>query len=172
VPGGSVIVMLTTDRDIAAARGFRQLDIFAASWRRTEELARRVPPRHIGTIATFPAFTGFIDRAAGPSWIAVGDALIVFDPLTSSGIAGALSDAFAAAPAILAGLNAAAAEDAARAYGRYADATLKRYLRQRRQFYNAERRWPGSPFWARRASSPDLYPIEQARRVEGGAASK
>jgi flavin-dependent dehydrogenase len=157
LPSGGAIVMLTTDQDIAAVRRFRNPEVFAQVWRRTDELAQLVPPPcQPYPITIYPAFSGFINRAAGPGWIAVGDALIAFDPLTSSGIAGALSDALSALPVILAELDTGKADDAARTYSRSADATLKRYLGERQHRYNTERRWSESAFWARRAGSrPD-----------------
>ncbi len=154
LPGGGAIVTLMTDRDIAVARKFRNPEIFAQAWRQTEELALLVlPPRDPPAVTIFPAFSGFIDRAAGPGWIAVGDALLAFDPLTSSGIAGALSDALSAVPVIVEELDTGKADDAARTYSRAADATLKRYLRERQNRYHAERRWSEAPFWARRVGS-------------------
>jgi flavin-dependent dehydrogenase len=157
LPAGGAIVMLATDHDIAAERGFRNPKRFAQAWRETNELVRLAPvPCQPFSVTIFPAFSSFINRAAGPNWIAVGDALAAFDPITSSGIAGALSDALRAVPVILAGLETGKAEDAARSYSRSADATLRRYLSERQRRYATERRWPESAFWARRAGSgPD-----------------
>lgn len=157
LPGGGALVMLVTDRDIMARHQFRDPEMFAQAWRRTDRLARLMPPpRPPFPIAIFPAFSGFVDRAVGPGWIAVGDALISFDPLTSSGIAGALGDALSAAPVIVAELGSGNAEKDARTYARAADATLKRYLRERSLRYGAVRHWPHSPFWSRRVSPPAL----------------
>jgi flavin-dependent dehydrogenase len=155
LPGGDAVVMLVTDRDIAAQRRYHDPEAFAPAWQRTDEVARLVaPPAQPFKVAAFPAFSGFVSRAAGPGWIAVGDALLTLDPLTSAGIAGAFADALAAAPVILAALGGENVADAATAYGRAADAALKRYLSERRQRYNAERRWPQSPFWAKRQGLP------------------
>ncbi len=151
LPSGGAIVMLTTDQDIAAARRFRNPEVFAQVWRQTNQLVQLVPPPcHPHAVTIYPAFSGFIDRAAGRDWVAVGDALIALDPLTSSGIAGALSDALSAVPVILAGLDTGQVEDAGLTYSRSADATLKHYLRERHHRYSSEHRWPESAFWARR----------------------
>ena len=101
LPDARAIVTLMTDVDIARRRGWRHWARYREAWEETAELRLRVPPtQREPLVATFSANSGFIDRAAGAGWIAVGDALISFDPLTSSGIAGALSDALAAAETI------------------------------------------------------------------------
>jgi flavin-dependent dehydrogenase len=70
------------------------------------------------------------------------------DPLTSSGISGALSDALAAAPAIAGMLDGDLA--AARHYTQRANDSFRRYLAERRQHYALETRWAEWPFWQRR----------------------
>ncbi len=151
-PDDRAIVTLMTDADIARRRGWRHWACYREAWEETAELRLRVPPpQRESLVATFPAHSGFTDRAAGAGWIAVGDAIISFDPLTSSGIAGALGDALAAAETIRIWLDGTAdPAGAATAYGRRADAAVKRYLAERRDQYESETRWPESPFWARR----------------------
>ena len=88
-PDDRAIVTLMTDADIARRRGWRHWACYREAWEETAELRLRVPPpQRESLVATFPAHSGFTDRAAGAGWIAVGDAIISFDPLTSSGIAG------------------------------------------------------------------------------------
>jgi flavin-dependent dehydrogenase len=150
LPDGRVLVTLMTDRDIAKARGFADPAVFSQAWKDTGLLSRHVPaPASLAHVQAFAAHGGCIDRAAGRSWICVGDALMAFDPLSSSGISGALHDALAAVPAILGQLDGRI--DPARDYALRADCTFRRYLAERRQRYAAERRWPEHAFWARRA---------------------
>ena len=145
------VVMLMTDRDIAAAREFRRPEVFAQAWRRTSRLAQLVPPpNRLQAVATLPAFSSLLGRAAGPRWIAAGDALMTFDPLASAGIAGALADGLAAAGTIAAWLGNDQPADAARRYGIRAAGIFDRYLRQRRVYYAAEPRWSNGVFWRRR----------------------
>jgi flavin-dependent dehydrogenase len=98
------------------------------------------------------AHSGCVERGVGKGWIAVGDALMGWDPLTSSGISGALSDGLAAAPAIIDMLEGG--RDGARAYAERANAVFGRYLMERLQRYGAESRWRQSAFWARRTQWP------------------
>lgn len=102
-----------------------------------------------------------LDRAAAQEkqWLAVGDAAIAFDPLSSKGIANALYTGIRAAQTVIAceaGDNAATL--------RYADHLLdihRVYRRQLRMFHAMETRWAASVFWRRRrdtASDPARIP--------------
>jgi flavin-dependent dehydrogenase len=89
-----------------------------------------------------------LSSVVGSSWLAVGDAAVSFDPLSSQGIITALECGIDAAAAIgrhLSGDREAFGDYAVRLTDRY-----RRYLVERAQFYGAERRWPTSPFWRRR----------------------
>ncbi len=152
VPDGRAVVTLMTDHDIARDKNYYQPEAYLAAWRATQELAARVPaPAQLPpspAIQAFAAHSSFINRAAGRNWLAVGDALLAFDPLTSSGIAGALGDAPGAAAVILAQLAGDIAP--AKAWAERANRSFTRYLQGLRQHYGHERRWPQEPFWARR----------------------
>lgn len=151
LPDGRAIVTLMTDDDIARERRFRDPEIFHRAWAETTLLAELASPVVPADIAVFPAFSQHVDRAGGSGWLVAGDALIGFDPLTSSGIAGALDDGCAAADAILRSLSDGADEAAAgAAYAQRGQSTLRRYLTERRAHYAAERRFGDRPFWLRR----------------------
>jgi flavin-dependent dehydrogenase len=157
VPDGRAVVCMMTDREIARQGELRQSHRLRQAWGETTELSRRLPPSAaMSAVASFPAHSACLDRAAGPGWLAVGDALMAFDPLTSSGISGALADGLAAADTIVAWLAGEPMAPAGRAWARRADTSWLRYLDQRRQHYAAETRWPDSSFWAlrRRAELP------------------
>ena len=94
------------------------------------------------------ARTQRLDKAVGEAWLAVGDAAMSFDPLSSEGISKGLQMGRAAADAAAAfcqGKSSPLAD-----YARDADAAFAEYLDARCNFYAAERRWPDSPFWKRR----------------------
>ncbi len=151
LPNGQTMVALMTDADLAAQDHLRGPDRFAAAFHATETLKTLAPaPDGQDAPLSFAAHGGCIGRAAGPGWIAVGDALIGFDPLTSSGIAGAISDAIAAAPVIRRWLDGHDPAVAVADYLRRANSTMTKYVREWRHHYGWERRWPQSPFWLRR----------------------
>jgi flavin-dependent dehydrogenase len=98
------------------------------------------------------ARTQRLDRVAGEAWMAIGDAAMSFDPLSSEGIskgfklglkAGAIASAFCRGE-----------RSAAEAYEREADAAFVDYLATRRAFYEVEQRWRNAPFWRRRHALP------------------
>ncbi|MCD2339448.1 tryptophan 7-halogenase [Ideonella azotifigens] len=157
--GERAVVCLMTDRDLAQAHRLRSGDPFRQAWCDTEELVRRLPPpANALRIASFPAHSTCLDRATGPGWMAVGDALMAFDPLTSSGISGALADGLAAADTLAAWLAGQPMVPSGRAWAQRADTSWRRYLEQRRMHYAAERRWPDSPFWSARQTAPPPDP--------------
>jgi flavin-dependent dehydrogenase len=148
--GGGAVVALMTDRDIAATQHFRDPAVFTAAWAQTERLRPLVPVPDSADIISFPAHSGWLNQAAGPGWVAVGDALLGLDPLTSSGISCALRDGIAAAALITAWRTGANPAEAARTYAARSTTAWRHYLAQRRERYTWEKRWPESLFWTRR----------------------
>jgi len=127
LPDGRTLVALMTDADVAKAHDYPDAVNFLQAWRETRLLSHHVqPPDASPPIHGFAAQSGFIEHAAGDRWIAVGDALMGFDPLTSAGICGALHDAIAAVSAITGQLDGDTAE--ARGYPDAAKSMLRRFL--------------------------------------------
>ncbi len=157
LPGGRAVVALMTDNDIARSAGFISADGFRRAWTESSEISRfAAPPDDGRNPAAFAAGTQFIDQAIAPGWLALGDALMAFDPLCAAGITGALEDALAAADAIvplLEGMNEPAARGLRDDYARRADRGLRRYMAEHRAVYGAEGRWGESVFWARRQTA-------------------
>ena len=91
----------------------------------------------------------------GQGWMAVGDAAMSFDPLSSQGIYTALYGGVKAAQALLDWRGGD------RAALKHYDAALldvyEQYLRHRNQYYQAESRWHAHPFWVRRAIASKQY---------------
>jgi flavin-dependent dehydrogenase len=157
LPGGEAMVTLMTDHDLARMHHLRGREQFVRAWAGSELLKTFLPPPAVAEceIVIRPAATQYLDRAAGPGWMAVGDALMAFDPLSSAGIGGALREAIdlsAALVRFLGGSSGADARQAAEAYASRASGSLRRFLVERRAMYARERRWPDSLFWRRRTT--------------------
>lgn len=156
VPSGMAIVALMTDADLARRANLLSPVAFRQAWAATSEIGRFVPsPDQAQQPVAFAAGTQFIDRAIAPGWLALGDALIALDPLSASGVTGALEDAIAAAETIVRLLGQPCngeARDIRSAYATRANATLGRYLVERRAIYSRENRWTKYSFWQRRAA--------------------
>ncbi len=148
LPDGARVVALHVDAAAAASILRRP-----GAWQ--EQLARTVHIRRLLGDFSFAepprgteACGARLDRFAGEGWLAVGDAALSFDPLSSQGIFTAL----------YAGMKAGRAIDEA-LYGAYGAVDLyamrleeirAAYLRHYEVFYSAENRWNDQPFWARR----------------------
>jgi flavin-dependent dehydrogenase len=79
-----------------------------------------------------------LDRAGGDGWLAIGDAAMSFDPISSHGLLTALSTGLAAG------------ETSLPDYQAFVDTTWRAYARMRQACYASEGRWAGAHFWRRR----------------------
>lgn len=84
---------------------------------------------------------------AGDNWLAIGDAALAFDPLSSHGISNSIYGANSAFQAISASLAEGSAIPLKK-YEETLNGIFDAYLNQRKQLYASERRWAGEVFWA------------------------
>jgi len=146
VPGGRRAAVLLTDADLVPSDG-RTAAGFARALDSTEHV-RSLVTAGAAEPRSEPAHGSRLHPPCGDGWLAVGDAAVAFDPISSQGIATALYTGLVGAHA----LDAHLAGDPA-ALGRYAQrvATIAAaYERNRLAAYAAEWRWRERPFWARR----------------------
>lgn len=151
IPGGERVVAFLTDGDLAdraallTADGFRAALAEAGLVREIVEgrgYAMLGPPR--GTEAA----GAWLAPPFGAGWVAVGDAALSFDPLSSQGILSALYTGLRGGEAVAAALDGD--RGAIAAYALRLAELRGAYLHHRAAAYAAEHRWPGAPFWARR----------------------
>lgn len=95
-------------------------------------------------VHAFPAGTSRRETIVGDGWLALGDAAVNFDPLSSQGLITGIVMGARAAAALASGLGAWADEY---------DALVDEHERVRADLYRAEQRWPDAPFWRRRRNS-------------------
>lgn len=96
-------------------------------------------------------------RSFGDSWLAVGDAAIAFDPLSSQGISKGMQHGSLAAKHIKAYLSGE--KEALENYQAMIDDEFSNYERTRLSYYLLEKRWPHSKFWQRRHQTKPQKPI-------------
>lgn len=84
------------------------------------------------------------------NFIAVGDAVASFDPVSSMGIGFAMTSACHAARIVKMQLEGKQNEKAVEVYYKDIEGNFKNYLGLRKTFYQKEQRWPESEFWKRR----------------------
>ncbi len=152
VPGRRRVVSFLTDSDLLPGRGARS----ARDWQERlerlphirEPLARERCSLH-GSPPILDAGVSYLDRPAGPGWVAAGDAAVSFDPLSSQGIITALVMGAGAGRAVAAILTRGNQQPLVRWGAEYAR-LLETHLRLRAAYYAVEERWPAAPFWSRR----------------------
>jgi flavin-dependent dehydrogenase len=147
VPGGRAVAVFVTDADLLP----RGLDVKRA-WRRAlaavENTRERLARYRARSFQVHPCGTSRVSAVAGPGWAAIGDAAMVFDPLSSRGIPKALESGLEVASALSASRIAPdllLQEYAGRCEPQFAD-----YYRTLCRYFTRETRWPDSPFWQRR----------------------
>jgi flavin-dependent dehydrogenase len=147
--GGRCVCMFMTDGDLLAATPGSALACWEGRKQRTVHVRSCVERYPVLTrFIVRPARSQRLDRMSGRGWVAVGDAAIVFDPLSSHGIAKGVEHGMQAADAVLACLDG---DDVA--LERLADrfsTEFTDYEQKRLGYYSIERRWPHAPFWRRR----------------------
>ena len=164
LPSGHRLVAYLTDLDLVdhqAVRGDGMLWSRLLATRMLAEVCARHGYAPVGPTRMTDASTGWLESSAGPDWIAVGDAALSFDPLSSQGIATALHTGIKGACAIESALNGDG--DRVSEYAAHVAAIHEVYLQHRRTFYSMERRWPNSEFWRRRHSIPEFHAPEHPR---------
>lgn len=151
LPSRERVVAYFTDADLFAAQDPRAAESYLALLERTTHV-RAYTTASGYRLQTAPrgaaAHSARLDRFNGEGWLAVGDAALAFDPLSSQGILNALftgMDAGLALDAQLAGDPAAVAR-----YARKLALIHEAYLRNLPGYYSLEERWPDRPFWRRR----------------------
>ena len=88
------------------------------------------------------------EQIAGNNWLALGDAAMSFDPLSSHGITNAIYTASKASEAIEKKLTIADTE-AFPEYGETMQTIFQQYLQSKNQLYQQEVRWKEESFWKR-----------------------
>ena len=164
LPGGKRLLAFFTDDDLSAAHEITAAGEFARRLAATRQLRHTVGEPAlavIGRVRRFPA--GSVSRRSfgGAGWLAVGDAALAFDPLSSQGIFHALYTGLRGAQTVIAAKEGDPA--ALPAWHERLHSIHAAYRRHHAQCYSAETRWPDAPFWQRRhAGSPDGPPSVSA----------
>lgn len=142
LPGGARVAALVTDVDLV---GPDRLRAWSEALAQAPTIHALVGSTVVDGVAVFPAGATYREEIHGDRWVAVGDAAVSVDPLSSQGLITGI--VMAAHAARLVGGDLA---DWERNYR----AVLAEHEEARAWLYSEEKRWPGAPFWARRAVSP------------------
>ncbi|HEU4535301.1 MAG TPA: FAD-dependent monooxygenase [Polyangiaceae bacterium] len=154
LPDGERLVARLGDADLLDRRRLLGVEGLWSSLGETQHLRRLCAeygylPR--GPARGADASSSRLEPAAGERWVAVGDAALAFDPLSSKGIASALYTGLRAASAVDAALRGEGG--AVERYAAHLLDVYRVYRQQLRAHYAAETRWPDAPFWRRRSAT-------------------
>jgi len=151
LPGGQGLTVFFTDGDLlprsrASIRSFLKIQLHNSQHIRDHcpFLENRLDLYHW---KVFDARSGIRKMAMSDGWLATGDSLMAFDPLTGRGIVNALSSGVEIAEWLL---NPQTDSREIPVWVRNASERFNDYLQQRRQVYGAAQRRANSLFWLRR----------------------
>jgi flavin-dependent dehydrogenase len=144
LPARRRLVAGFTDARHAAEIGLATPAGWAAAVASTEHTRTLATVRPAGPIHVVSAASHHLTPAAGPGWMAVGDAALAVDPLSSGGVAFALRTGMRAAEVLL--------EGAKDGYLALVDAAADEYYRLRKEVYAWEARFTADSFWRERAT--------------------
>jgi flavin-dependent dehydrogenase len=154
LPHGKVVAAFMTDADLLP-RGNDQLKRFWGERLRSAPLTTALcpNPNEVGELRVMFSGTVRLDRCHGPGWLAVGDAALAFDPLSSQGVVKALESGWRAAAAVTELLRGNG--NALISYAEWLEAAFATYTQSYFHYYGQVRRWPDAVFWRRRFSPVD-----------------
>jgi flavin-dependent dehydrogenase len=154
VPRGRRVLAFHTDADLSSNHRARTRNGILEQLAETKELARLLHRTGFlpqAEVEVASAHSGTLEPVAGKGWLAVGDAALSFDPLSSQGLFNALFTGLMVAESAhnyLEGDQFAVSE-----YQQTIRNISAAYRQSLASFYAAETRWPEAPFWHRRQAT-------------------
>jgi flavin-dependent dehydrogenase len=148
LPNHRLLIALLSDADIIRHHGWTSPQNWVNQLRRTRHISALAPTITIeGALTVRAANSQLLTPHTGPGWIAIGDAQMAMDPLSSAGILTALRSGLDAAQTITSGeLND---NEARHDHNQRTQHKFSIYLQHREYFYRLEHRWD-TTFWKRR----------------------
>lgn len=149
LPDHRTVVAFMTDADVVRAGRLHEQNAWLERLGDTRATRLRIVRAELvhGPIVC-PAHSQLLEPVAGDGWLAAGEAAAGFDPLSSMGIGYAIASGIQAARVAASALAGNA--DHARLFAIDVTRHYQSYLARRQAYYLIEKRWPESPFWARR----------------------
>ena len=163
-PNGSdhSFVGLVSDADILRSQRAQDGGAWARLFTGTTLARGGVTPPHV---ESFACSSSRLDQVSGEGWLAVGDAAATFDPLSSLGVVHALVSARQGCNTIANFLSGTS--EWSREYDIESRRIFDAYQTTRASHYALERRWPRSPFWARRVNRESVARFKAGLRPSG-----
>ena len=147
IPNDKRVIMYFSDTDCLKYKSMKSFKIFSDEMNLTKHIKTNVRTQETENlpVMSFTAQSTQAEQVSGENWLAVGDAAISYDPLSSQGIWQALLGAEMACNHIIDHFNSRESQ-----YNEWITAQSKTYWQLHQQFYAQEQRWNGNEFWQRR----------------------
>lgn len=149
VPSDKRIVAFHTDADLIAKSELKSTTSFLKLAQNTTTISD-ILKEHEHSITfqgTVAANSTKLEQVAGQQWVALGDAALSFDPLSSQGMFNAMASAMQLRTLLLEfGFTAELQKN----YTDQINQIWQHYLKHKSIFYQAETRWKTAAFWERR----------------------
>ncbi|MBL4661041.1 MAG: tryptophan 7-halogenase [Alcanivoracaceae bacterium] len=150
IPGNKHVIMYFSDTDLPEYKSIKSFQEFCKQLNKTTHIKNTVSNKleaRDPIVYSFCAQSTQAERVADDNWLAVGDAAIAYDPLSSQGIWQALLGAEMASNTIIKEFtNNLIDLD----YVHWISSQAKEYWKLHKGFYAQEKRWVNNQFWQRR----------------------
>ncbi|WP_417800735.1 NAD(P)/FAD-dependent oxidoreductase [Tenacibaculum sp.] len=159
VPDNKRVIAFQTDADLVDRNTFKHVNTFL-SFAKQHKLIQPLIDGNETTVnfhGTVSANSTRLEQVAGKQWIALGDAAMSFDPLSSQGMFNAMANAMQLQKLLInydfiKDLNSTKEEHFNRLYKNQLQQVWNHYLKHKNFFYSTETRWKEATFWKRRSS--------------------
>ncbi len=160
VPNNKRVIAFQTDADLVDRNTFKHLDTFLTFTKQHKLITPLVEGNEadINFHGTVSANSTRLEQVAGKQWIALGDAAMSFDPLSSQGMFNAMANAMQLQKLLInidfiKDLHPDKMEQFNILYSQQVQQVWNHYLKHKNFFYSTETRWKEAPFWKRRSIS-------------------
>lgn len=150
VPNHKRVIAFQTDPDLYDRATFKSLELILKLSKENPHITKILDHSDTNAIefhGVTAANSTKLNQVAGKQWVAIGDAAISFDPLSSQGMFNAMASAMQLKHLIQ---NFGYSEKTHDLYSTQLDNIWQRYLDHKNIFYQQELRWKESEFWKRR----------------------
>ncbi|WP_281979414.1 NAD(P)/FAD-dependent oxidoreductase [Tenacibaculum mesophilum] len=159
VPDNKRVIAFQTDPDLVDRNTFKHVNTFL-SFAKEHKLIQPLIEGNETTVnfhGTVSANSTRLEQVTGKQWVALGDAAMSFDPLSSQGMFNAMANAMQLQKLLInydfiKDLDSTKEEQFNRLYENQLQQVWNHYLKHKNFFYSTETRWKEAPFWKRRGN--------------------
>lgn len=160
VPDNKRVIAFQTDPDLVDRNTFKHVNTFL-SFAKEHKLIQPLIEGNETTVnfhGTVSANSTRLEQVTGKQWVALGDAAMSFDPLSSQGMFNAMANAMQLQKLLInydfiKDLDSTKEEQFNRLYENQLQQVWNHYLKHKNFFYSTETRWKEATFWKRRGIS-------------------